>query len=156
MEQPRNTIESHSSYLTNRSITAWFQLIDYLGFAAANSLRFRDINSYYNALEQIYLGRIVKILPDDTVEEIEKIRVSYNKLLSFLEQNPKARSMGALKLLLEFAKKFNFCVAGGLQDREFFFRMGSKQQKGLGKIKFFNSIFNTGKKDGTKEGKTQD
>lgn len=150
--QGKNTIESHSSYLTNRSVVGWFTLIDYLGFSAANTLQFDKILSYYNSVEQLYLGKAISVLPDDTRAEIEKIRIAFVRIVDALESNPKIRTRKALKIILDLVKKYNFLLSSGLQDREFFFRMASRQTKGLKNIHFMtNSIFNTG---GDKDGGT--
>jgi len=141
----KKTIDSHTSFLNNRRVTSWLVVIDYLGFAAANSCQFRDVCSYYNAIEQVYLSGVVTILPNTTVDDIETIRKSYARILDFVEKNENAQTKKAIEALLQLTKEFNFKLTTGLQEREYLFRMGSRQAKGLKNINFLKgSIFNPG------------
>lgn len=141
----KNIIESHNSYLTNKGMAGWFVLIDSLGFSAANTMQFDKIMAYYNSIEQLYLSKAINILPDNSITEIEKIRKFYSKITSLIETNPSIRSRKTIQILLDVTKKYNFLLSNGLQEKEFFFRLSSRQAKGLKNVHFLtNSIFNKG------------
>lgn len=159
MKKGTQTIESHSSYLNNKRITVLLFGIDQLALQASSSMHIKSIQAYYNAVEQLYLN-VASILSD--VEDIEDTRNKYRLLLQAVESDERFRTAKVLRLMLQLTRQFNFKMTTGLQDREFFFRMGSRQAKGLKNIKFFDqSIFGSrGKKDeeekeSTNEGETE-
>jgi len=141
---PRSTIESHGSYLTNQRMTLLFAEIDRLALQSANSLSFPTINAYYNAVEQVYLN-VTTILGN--TDEIEKTREKYNRVMNLINSHPKAQTRNAVDLMLKITKQFNHQVVKGLQALDYFFRVGSRQQKGLKNIKFFDESIFGGKSD---------
>lgn len=145
--QPKEKIESHSSLLTNRGIMEEKFSIDQIAIAASNSLHFNHIQAFYNAVEIWYIG-IKDILAER--EQLENYRREYSGLMHLLELYPKQfRNKKVLMRMLQVTKQFYSDTISGLQQYEYFFRIGQRNIKGLGNIQFFkDSIFSTrGKKE---------
>lgn len=147
--QNRQTIESHSSYLTNKRLQMLMYMIDTLGPAASNSLLPHDIMAYYNAIEQVYINT-TELLEEDDFNKCEGLRTRYNKILAIMDEYPQTQNTRTSRLLLSTTKEFNHTLISGLQRREYFFRMATKQPKGLKNMNFFSqSIFGGGKIEDT-------
>jgi hypothetical protein len=147
-----NTIESHSSLVTNKRVGMIFIEIDRLGLIASNTLHISNINAYYNVVEQLYIN-IKDVLGDDLIKKCEDERQKYSKVMELVEDDASCRTKKASRLMVNIVKQFNSYIVSGLQKYQYLFRLGIRETKGLKNINFFEkSIFkNRGEKDEGKE-----
>lgn len=118
-----------------------FGRIDSLALAASSSLSFSTVNAYYNTIEQVYIN-VASVLKNATIDKIEGLRRKYRKISEIIMDTPKARTIRSLDLLFKIARNYNSEICYGLQEFDYFFRVSSRQPKGLGQIEFFDqSIF---------------
>lgn len=147
----RSTIESHSSFINNKIIGMARVEVNRLALIAANTLYIKNLQAYYNAVEQMYID-VASVLPDESVKEIEDLRKKYNFLIELVEKEETLQSLKALRLILKYTKKIHFTLINGLQERDYWFRIASKPTKGLKNISFFEkSIFGSGGKNGAEK-----
>ena len=147
---PSKKIESHSSFLTNKSVNMFKMQIDILGLSASNSMRFQDINSFFNAVEQWYIG-LKDILEEEYFKQIESKRVLYFRLRELVETDTRFQNKKTLYLMLATTKQFYSLIISGLQKSEFFFRIGSRNVKGLSRMEFFGDTIFGANKDANNE-----
>lgn len=134
-------IESHSSLLTNRGVMGQKFYIDELAMHASNSMHYSKIREFYNAVEVWYMG-IKDILDENVIERIKKSREEYETLARLVFKYPKQfQNYKVLQQMLNRTKEIYSEIISDLQRYEYFFRVGTRQQKGLGKIDFGDSIF---------------
>lgn len=146
-----STIESHSSYLNNKRLQIILAKIDDTGSLAKRTKHLHHIEQYYNEVEQLYIN-IASVLVESILKDINKIRAGYEKVKHLIETDEQYRTIRSLEFLLRCAREFNIKVVGGLQNMEYFFRVGSRQKKGLKNITFFdNSIFGEKNNEDIKE-----
>lgn len=146
MKSTNLKIESHSSMITNKGVMTEKFYIDQLAMNASNNLHFKTITTFFNAVEVWYIG-IKDILPYDQLENIKKLHKEYYALLDLIHLQPKIyRNKKVLLTMLKITKQIYSDMITGLQSYDYFFRIGSRDVKGLKTVKFFeNSIFATKK-----------
>ena len=144
----KETIDSHSSKLTNDRIHQEFIMIVATRRAAMASLNYYSIAEYYNALEALYIDTSM-VLAEQFITKIEKARKRYFAINLLIQLSSKARTTKNVTLLLQLCKAINHAINYGLQERGYFYRMSTNEIKGLNNISFFDehSIFATGKKN---------
>lgn len=141
-EKRYEKIDSHSSQYNNRRLQFLFSEISRLALIASNSLRLYDIHAYYNAVEELYRNCAETI--SQNIEQIENVRGNYESLRVLIEDYENMRTQRNVRLLLGLTKQFHWEIMRGLQKLQYFFRMGTVNQKGLNSVKFFDdSVFNT-------------
>lgn len=136
-----STIESHSSYLNNKRLQIILAKIDDCGSSATRSKHYHDIEQYFNEVTQLYIN-IAPILLPEGADKILKIRNAYAKVKALVENDPRYQTKQSLDFLLKCARELNLLLIEGLQNMEYFFRIGQRTKKGLKNISFFEtSIF---------------
>ena len=130
--------------------------IDQLAPIASNTLHFNNINAYFNAVKQLYMN-VKSILDKNDVEYADQAVKGYFDLVEEIDEKPKKRTKKSLRKLLRFTEEFNFTIMNGLHRFDYFFRVGSRQNKGLTNVNFHtDSIFNSKKMKGDEiEGKEE-
>jgi len=126
-------VESHSSYLFNRSVVGWSGLIRMEGKRAMDTMHYEDIKSYYNAIYIQYINGVSAILNPEDFNTCEQIIERYSqKLIEINEDGMRTRK--ELQELLELVTAFNHVMMRALQKLQYLFRTGSRQLKGLKNI----------------------
>ena len=145
-------IDSHSSFLNNKRVQMLLMEIDRLALVSGRTMLVGDINAYWDSVEQLYLNVSD---PLSNKADIEEVRQSFSSLITLINNDKQYRTRKAIRLMRELAKKFNYLVITGLQQNQYFFRMGIRETKGLKNIKFFgDGIFGKGGKENVNKGKT--
>lgn len=138
-------IDSHTSQYNNRRIQDLLALISMLANKASNTRHITDIRAYYNSVEELY--RNVGAVISARVDEIEQVRNGYESLLMVVELDEDSRTYYNIKQLLGFTKQMHWEIMWGLQKLEYFFRIGIRNPKGLGNVRFYDaSVFNPKKR----------
>lgn len=115
--------------------------IDELAMNASNSMHYKSVRSFYNAVEIWYIG-VKDILKDEIIAKIKLLRKEYETLDTLIFKYPKQfQNHKVLSRMLKITKDIYSEIISDLQRYEYFFRVGTHQQKGLGKIDFGDSIF---------------
>lgn len=142
-------VDSHSSLRNNDRVQVMLFKIDAAGSVARNTLHLNFVMAYFNELEQLCIN-VAEILPN--LDKVEKVRISYRKILGLIESDDKCRTRRALRLLLDCCTEYNLLLVSGLQKMHYFFRLSKPQRKGLKNMSevFSESIFR-GEKDESKE-----
>jgi hypothetical protein len=125
------SIDSHSSKINNARIIHRFALADEYNVIASKEPNLPNIHAYFSELDCIFVnvGSVLMgaLQPESLKALLDKIH-SYKKLYVEAMQYPTARKCYEL---LELAKQFNMLMTSGLQEMQFFFRMGQRGKKGL-------------------------
>jgi hypothetical protein len=125
------SIDSHSSKINNARIIHRFALADEYNVVASKEPNLPNVHAYFSELDCIFVNvgsvLIGALQPDSLKALLDKIH-AYKKLYVDTQQRPTARKCYEL---LELAKQFNMLMTSGLQDLQFFFRMGQRGKKGL-------------------------
>lgn len=135
-------ILSHSSLKNNDRIVFLCVMIDQASLTARRSMRYSDIKTYWDAVEQLYIN-VEPVINQDIVERIKELKNNFDLLKYKIDNDAFFQTLKNLEILLSLTKDFNRLVIRGLQDLRFFFRTEKRGNKGLGSIDFFNigSIF---------------
>lgn len=125
------SIDSHSSKINNARIIHRFALADEYNVVASKEPNLPNIHAYFSELDCIFVnvGSVLMgaLQPESLNALLDKIH-SYKKLYVETMQRPTPRKCYQL---LELAKQFNMLMTSGLQEMQFFFRMGQRGKKGL-------------------------
>ena len=133
---PRLSIDSHSSFLNNQRIQKRLIDVDATAIAASTSLTLQSVNAYYSCIEQLYIN-LADVIPEDKRQKIEEARANYNYIMRLLDSEPLTRNRKTLQVCLQLCKSINYLIISGLQDFDYFFRIGNKQTKGLNNVQWF-------------------
>ena len=132
------SIDSHSSKINNMRIIERFQEADQLGIKANNDPTIANIHAYFTLLESIFIniGHVLMVnLQQGDKDKLTGYFDAYRNLHIQGLQRPTLRTAYAM---LEMCKKLNFALVSGLQQFQFFFRMGQRGKKGL---KYVDELF---------------
>jgi len=146
----RDTIDSHSSQINNKRLQMLFFNIDQLAPLANNSLHFNLIHAYFNSVKQLYMN-VKSILGESERKNADKQVTEYYDLITEIEENPKLRTKSSLRKLITITEEFNFIIMNSLHAFDYFFRVGSRQQKGLTNINFHSENVFSASKGGSED-----
>lgn len=125
------SIDSHSSKINNMRIIERFQEADQLGINASNNPSIANIHAYFSVLESIFINvshvLMANLQPEDKDRMLGYFS-AYRQLHLFAIQRPTLRVAYAM---LDICKRLNLSLVSGLQQFQFFFRMGQRGKKGL-------------------------
>lgn len=125
------SIDSHSSKINNARIIHRFALADEYNVIASKQPDLPNIHAYFSELDCIFVnvGSVLlgALQPDSSKVLLDKLH-AYKLLYKSCLIEPTTRKC---LMLLELAKQFNMLMTSGLQELQFFFRMGQRGKKGL-------------------------
>jgi hypothetical protein len=125
------SIDSHSSKINNMRIIERFQEADQLGIAASNNPTIGSIHAYFSILDSIFINvshvLMANLQPDDK-DRLTGYFEEYRYYHMIALKSPTLRIAYAM---LDVCKKLNLALVSGLQQFQFFFRMGQRGKKGL-------------------------
>jgi len=125
----KERVDSHLSYNINKIIAVLIIEINNASIACSTKLHFLTLNRYYNCLDQLYIT-ISPILIEKTQEKIIKIKDEYDKCLDALSHK-RNQTVDNLREMYKIAKLYNFYLIKGMQDKQFLYRTGVVNPKGL-------------------------
>lgn len=128
-----NAFDSHSSQLTNVEFHKLHLEIDSAGIIAANTLHFSNIQKYYNSANILYI-RVKPLLNDNSINMCENIRFRYNQLIEIAERNRRCQGKKLLRDMLNCCNGFFEQIVAGLQNYQYYIRVGIQERKGLKSI----------------------
>ena len=154
-DQKFTSIDSHSSYLTNREMHILFIQADSLSLTASTTMHYQDIVAFHNAVDLIYAN--VSSVVAGSIDEINKLRKTYKQIKNLVQNDPRFRTHKALEFMLDLTREIYIKVRQSLQTSEYFFRISKRQTKGLSSIGFYvnDSIFSAGDNDAGQEEETE-
>jgi len=127
----REEITSHSSLLTNRRLDIMFLRLDDVGVEAWSNICVPNIKAYFSVLRGIY-NNVFSVFDEEENEEIKKYFGAYNKMFfSLFQEFPEVNRYKVCYEILFVLDHLQKMIIGFLQKRQFFFRMGKPNIKGI-------------------------
>lgn len=126
---PEEEIRSHSSVLTNLRLDRVFALIDFWKYTAWSNPVLDNIKNYFSALYTCY-DVVFPVLNEEENMELKDLFNGFWTTFLSLTDEDKRNLQSSYKMLI-FLDNVNREIRGGLQKRNYFFKLGTPDIKGI-------------------------
>ena len=124
---PLKDIKSHSSLLTNRRLDTLFERSNEAGIMAWNNICGENIQLYFSILNEIYNNVFPVFEPYENEKIVEAFK-KFNTMFWNKETRMTLKNCVKMLLILDSIKRM---IIGFLQKREYFFRLETKEPRGI-------------------------